>query len=124
MKHNKNTKKLNRTSAHRKALLNNLVLALFEHEQIKTTVPKAKFLKPFAEKLISLGRIDTLHNRRKALSVLKNEMLVNKLFTVFADRYKTRPGGYTRILKAGFRYGDMAPVAYIQLVDSDKLAQA
>ena len=120
MRHGIKGRKLNRTSPHRKSLLANMAVALLKHEQIKTTVPKAKELKRYTEKLITLGKKGGLHNRRQALAKLHNdETIAKKLFEVLAERYKERNGGYTRVLKAGFRYGDMAPVAVIELVDRD-----
>ena len=117
MKHGIKGRKLNRTSSHRKALLNNLSISLLQHEVIKTTLPKAKELRSFVEKVITLGKEDNLSNRRKALSVLKNKDLVNKLFNDIGVRVKSRNGGYTRIMKFGFRTGDKAPMAIIELVD-------
>ena len=119
MKHNISQKKLNRTTSHRKALLMNLSNALLKHEQIKTTLPKAKELKPFIEKIITLGKKENLHSRRKASSILHDEKNIKKLFEVFAQRYKDRNGGYTRIVKLGNRFGDNAPIAIIELVDRD-----
>jgi large subunit ribosomal protein L17 len=116
-------RKLNRTKAHRKALFMNLAQALIKHEQIKTTLPKAKDLRPIVEKLVTLGKRGGLHARRQLISHLQNEVLANKLLTVLADRYKGRPGGYTRVLKAGFRYGDAAPMAIIEFVDRDPAAK-
>jgi large subunit ribosomal protein L17 len=116
-------RKLNRTKAHRKALFMNLAQALVKHEQIKTTLPKAKDLRPIVEKLVTLGKRGGLHARRQLISHLQNEVLANKLLTVLADRYKGRPGGYTRVLKAGFRYGDAAPMAIIEFVDRDPAAK-
>jgi len=112
-------RKLNRTSTARKALFANLTVALLKHEQIKTTLPKAKDLRPVAEKLISLGKRGDLHARRQAIAFLRDEKIVGKLFSTIAERYKNRDGGYTRVLKAGFRYGDCAPMAIIELVDRD-----
>jgi large subunit ribosomal protein L17 len=117
MKHGIKGRKLNRTSSHRKALFTNLSNALLEHELIKTTLPKAKDLRPFVEKIITLAKNDSLANRRIALSILKDEKSVNKLFSDIAPRVKNRNGGYTRILKFGFRAGDKAPMAIIELVD-------
>ena len=117
MKHNISQRKLNRTSAHRKALLINLSNALLKHEQITTTLPKAKELRPFVEKIITLSKKEDLHARRKANSLLHDEKNIKKLFDVFAQRYKDRNGGYTRIVKLGNRYGDNAPTAVIELVD-------
>ena len=119
MKHNISQRKLNRTSAHRKALLINLSNALLKHEQITTTLPKAKELRPFVEKIITLSKKEDLHARRKANSLLHDEKNIKKLFDVFAQRYKDRNGGYTRIVKLGNRYGDNAPTAVIELVDRD-----
>ena len=119
MKHNIIQRKLNRTTAHRKALLMNLSNALLKHEQITTTLPKAKELRPFVEKIITLGKKENLHARRKANSLLRDEKNLKKLFDVFSKRYKDRNGGYTRIVKLGNRYGDNAPTAVIELVDRD-----
>ncbi len=120
MRHGLNGRKLNRPSGHRKALFMNLELALLKHEQIRTTLPKAKDLRPQVERLITLGKRGGQHARRQALAALANdEAIVDKLFTTLADRYKNRKGGYTRVLKAGFRYGDAAPMAVIELVDRD-----
>jgi large subunit ribosomal protein L17 len=116
-------RKLNRTSTARKALFISLAHALLKHEQIKTTLPKAKDLRPVAEKLITLGKRGDLHARRQAISYLKDEKIVGKLFSTLAERYKDRQGGYTRVLKAGFRYGDAAPMAFIELVDRDVTAK-
>jgi len=123
MRHGLSGRKLNRTSSHRKALFMNLAQALVKHEQIKTTLPKAKDLRPIVEKMVTLGKRGGLHARRQLLSELHDEKLVTKLLTVLADRYKARPGGYTRVLKAGFRYGDMAPMAVIEFVDRDPAAK-
>jgi len=117
MRHGISGRKLNRTSSHRKALLMNLSNALLKNEQIKTTLPKAKELKPFVEKLITLGKKGELHNKRQALSVLHDIDNVNKIFADLSKRYENRNGGYTRILKFGFRTGDAAPMAIIELVD-------
>ena len=119
MKHNISHRKLNRTSSHRKALLMNLSNALLKHEQITTTLPKAKELRPFVEKIISLGKKGDLHARKKANSLLRDEKNIKRIFDVFANRYKDRNGGYTRIVKLGNRYGDNAPTAVIELVDRD-----
>jgi len=116
-------RKLNRTSTARKALFISLAHALLKHEQIKTTLPKAKDLRPIAEKLVTLGKRGDLHARRQAISYLKDEKIVGKLFSTLAERYKDRQGGYTRVLKAGFRYGDCAPMAIIELVDRDVSAK-
>lgn len=123
MRHGMKGRKLGRKSGHRKSMFINLAAALVKHEQISTTLPKAKDLRPQVEKLVTLGKRGGLHARRQALSVLKDAKLTDKLFTVLADRYKTRKGGYTRVLKAGFRYGDMAPMAIIELVDRDESAK-
>ncbi|MGE5517363.1 MAG: 50S ribosomal protein L17 [Bacteroidota bacterium] len=123
MRHGMSGRKLNRTSAHRKAMFANMVNALIKHEQIKTTLPKAKDLRPIAEKIISLGKSGTLHDRRRAFAILRDDAVVAKLFSVIAERYKGRNGGYTRVLKAGFRYGDCAPMAFIELVDRDPAAK-
>ncbi|HVM84702.1 MAG TPA: 50S ribosomal protein L17 [Candidatus Binatia bacterium] len=119
MRHGLSGRKLNRTSSHRKAMFINLAQALVKHEQIKTTLPKAKDLRPIVEKMVTLGKRGGLHARRQLLSELRDEKLVTKLLTVIAERYKSRAGGYTRVLKAGFRYGDMAPMALIEFVDRD-----
>ena len=119
MKHNISHRKLNRTSTHTKALLINHSNALLKHEQITTTLPKAKELRPFVEKIISLGKKGDLHARKKANSLLRDEKNIKRIFDVFANRYKDRNGGYTRIVKLGNRYGDNAPTAVIELVDRD-----
>ena len=119
MRHGMSGRKLNRTSSHRKAMFGNMAVALLKHEQIKTTLPKAKELKPIADKLITLGKRGNLHARRQALSMLHDRGITEKLFTTLAERYAARAGGYTRVLKAGFRHGDMAPMAMIELVDRD-----
>ena len=119
MRHGNTNRKLNRTSAHRKAMFANMSASLIKHEQIVTTLPKAKELRPIVEKLITLGKRGDLHARRQAISEMKDETQVAKLFAVLGPRYKDRQGGYIRILKAGFRYGDNAPVAVIELVDRD-----
>ena len=123
MKHNITARKLNRTTAHRKALLINLSNALLKHEQIKTTLPKAKELRPFVEKIITLGKKGDLAARKKAISILNDEKNIKKVFETFADRYKDRLGGYTRIVKLGNRYGDNAPIAIIELIDRDEEAK-
>lgn len=123
MRHGISGRKLNRTSAHRKALFANLAQALIEHEQITTTLPKAKDLRPIVEKLITLGKKKSLAARRQAISQIRNEELAAKLIGPLADRYKKRNGGYVRIIKAGFRYGDNAPLAIIELVDRDEGAK-
>ena len=119
MRHGMSGRKLNRSSSHRKAMFGNMAISLLDHEQITTTLPKAKELRRIADKLITLGKRGDLHARRQALSVLKNNEIVGKLFTGLAERYKERNGGYTRVLKAGNRYGDMAPMAIVELVDRD-----
>lgn len=123
MRHGMSGRKLNRTSSHRKAMFANMAVALIKHEQITTTLPKAKDLRPIVEKLITLGKRGDLHARRQALAVLQDETVTRKLFDTVAERYKTRAGGYTRVLKAGFRYGDAAPMAVIELVDRDPAAK-
>ena len=123
MKHNITHRKLNRTSSHRKALLMNLSNALIKHEQITTTLPKAKELRPFVEKVITLGKKGDLNARRKTISILQDEKNTKKIFDIFADRYKDRSGGYTRIVKIGNRFGDNAPTAIIELVDRDEGAK-
>ena len=123
MKHNISHRKLNRTSSHRKALLMNLSNALLKHEQITTTYPKAKELRPFVEKIITLGKKGDLQSRRKTISILQDEKNTKKVFDIFAERYKKRPGGYTRIVKLGNRFGDNAPQAIIELVDRDEDAK-
>ena len=112
-------KKLNRTSEHRKALLKNMLNSLIKYEQIKTTLPKAKFLRPQAEKIITLGKKDSLHNTKTLVSQLQDIKSANKVKKTLSKRYEKRPGGYTRIIKAGFRYGDNAPMAIIEFVDRD-----
>jgi large subunit ribosomal protein L17 len=117
-------RKLNRTSSHRTAMFRNMAAALIKHEQIKTTLPKAKELKPVVDKLITLGKRGTLHARRQALSKLNGDTaLAEKLFSTLAERYAERSGGYSRVLRAGFRYGDSAPMAVIELVDRDPEAK-
>ncbi|MDO5656848.1 MAG: 50S ribosomal protein L17 [Paracoccus sp. (in: a-proteobacteria)] len=123
MRHARGYRRLNRTHEHRKALFANMAGSLIEHEQIKTTLPKAKELRPIVEKLITLAKRGDLHARRQAASQLKQDMHVAKLFEELGARYKERQGGYVRILKAGFRYGDMAPMAIIELVDRDPEAK-
>jgi large subunit ribosomal protein L17 len=117
MRHRKSGRKLNRTSSHRKAMFKNMSASLFEHELIKTTVPKAKELRKVAERLITLAKVDSVANRRLAFSRLRSKEIVAKLFTELGPRYVERPGGYLRILKCGFRAGDNAPMAYVELVD-------
>ncbi len=121
MRHRMAGRKLNRTSSHRKAMFANMASALLKHEQIKTTLPKAKELRPIVERLITLGKKGSLHARRQALAKLpvSDKVIVEKLFSTLSERYAGRNGGYTRVLKAGFRYGDAAPMAIIELVDRD-----
>ena len=123
MRHRHGLRKLNRTSSHRLAMLRNMTVSLLRHEAIKTTLPKAKELRPIVEKLITLAKRGDLHARRQANAQLKQDMHVAKLFDVLGERYKDRQGGYVRIMKAGFRYGDMAPMAIIELVDRDVSAK-
>ncbi len=119
MRHRKQGRKLNRTASHRKAMFANMAAALIEHEQIVTTLPKAKELRSVADKLITLGKRGDLHARRQAISRIRDVEQVKKLFDTLGPRYQDRNGGYTRVLKAGFRYGDNAPMAVIELVDRD-----
>lgn len=119
MRHARGYRRLNRTHEHRKAMFANMAGSLIEHEQIKTTLPKAKELRPIIEKMITLAKRGDLHARRQASARLKQEALVAKLFDVLGPRYQDRQGGYVRVLKAGFRYGDMAPMAIIEFVDRD-----
>jgi large subunit ribosomal protein L17 len=119
MNHGKAYRKFNRRSDHRRAMLANLCAALIKHEQIVTTLPKAKDLRPVVEKLVTLGKRGGLHARRQAIAQMRDISMVKKLFDVIGPRYKERNGGYTRIMKAGFRYGDSAPVAVIEFVDRD-----
>jgi large subunit ribosomal protein L17 len=123
MRHAVAGRKLGRTTSHRKAMFNNLAAALIKHEQIKTTLPKAKELRPVVEKLVTLGKKGCLAARRQILASIKDDKLADKLLTTLADRYKSRAGGYTRVLKAGFRYGDMAAMAIIEFVDRDVSAK-
>lgn len=123
MRHRMSGRKLNRTSSHRKAMFRNMVAALLKHEQIETTLPKAKELRAITDNMITLGKRGGLHARRQALAVVPDTALVEKLFTDLAKRYADRPGGYTRVLKAGHRYGDAAPMAIIELVDRDPEAK-
>ena len=123
MRHGNSNRKLNRTHEHRKAMFANMVCSLIEHEQIQTTLPKAKELKKIIDKYITLGKKGSLHSRRQAISRLKQNSAVIKLFETLAPRYKERNGGYTRVLKAGFRYGDAAPLAVIEFVDRDLSAK-
>ena len=123
MKHGIKQRKLNRKSPHRMAMFANMAAALVKHEQIVTTLPKAKDLRPFVEKLITLGKKGGLSNRRLAMSRMRDQDQVKKLFDTLGERYKTREGGYIRIMKAGFRYGDNAPMAVVELVDRDESAK-
>ncbi|MBT7757027.1 MAG: 50S ribosomal protein L17 [Rhodospirillaceae bacterium] len=119
MRHRKSGRKLNRDSSHRKAMFANMAAALIKHEQINTTLPKAKELRPIVEKLITLGKRGDLHARRLAYARIPDRAMVAKLFDVLGERYKDRQGGYIRIIRANFRYGDCAPMAYIEFVDRD-----
>ncbi|MBD1204587.1 MAG: 50S ribosomal protein L17 [Rhodobacteraceae bacterium] len=123
MRHARGYRRLNRTHEHRKALFANMAGSLIEHEQIKTTLPKAKELRPIVEKLITLAKRGDLHARRQAAAQLKEDRHVERLFAILGPRYKTRNGGYLRVLKAGFRFGDMAPMAIIEFVDRDTSAK-
>lgn len=123
MRHGNGYRKLNRTHEHRKAMFSNMVCSLIEHEQITTTLPKAKELKRIIDKVITLGKKGDLHSRRIAASKLKQDEAVRKLFATLGPRYKKRPGGYTRVLKSGFRRGDMAPMAIIELMERDASAK-
>ena len=123
MRHRKSGRKLSRTSSHRKALFSNMAVALLKHEQITTTLAKAKELRRFADRMITLGKRGNLHARRRAFAFLRDDPTVAKLFGGLAERYKERNGGYTRVLRAGFRYGDSAPMAIIELVDRDPEAK-
>ena len=117
MRHMKSGRKFNRTSAHREAMFTNMAASLFKHELIKTTLPKAKELRRVAEPLITLAKVDSVANRRLAFARLRDNEAVGNLFTILGPRYATRPGGYLRLLKCGFRAGDNAPMAYVELVD-------
>ena len=119
MRHRKAGRKLNRSPSHRRAMLRNMVTQLLDHEQMITTVAKAKELRPYAEKMITLGKRETLHARRMALAVIRRKEVVAKLFDTLAARYSKRPGGYTRIIRLGNRKGDAAPLALIELVDRE-----
>ncbi|MEL0108148.1 MAG: 50S ribosomal protein L17 [Rhodospirillaceae bacterium] len=119
MRHRMGGRKLNKTSTHRKSMFANMTTSLLKHEQIKTTLPKAKELRRFADKIITLGKQGTLHARRQAAAVVRDDEVLRKLFDTLAERYKDRAGGYTRVLRAGHRYGDNAPLAIIELVDRD-----
>ena len=123
MRHGFKGRRFARSVSHRKSMFANLAVSLIEHEQIVTTLPKAKDLRPIVEKLITLGKKGGLHNRRLAYAQLRDDVVVAKLFGPIAERYTQRPGGYTRVLKAGFRYGDAAPLAFIELVDRDVAAK-
>ena len=123
MRHGKSGRKLNRTSSHRQAMFSNMASALIKHEQIKTTLPKAKELRPVVEKLITLGKRGGIHARRQVFAFLRDDATTAKLFETLGQRYSERPGGYTRVLKAGFRYGDNAPMAIIELVDRNPAAK-
>jgi large subunit ribosomal protein L17 len=123
MRHGKSGRKLNRTASHRKAMFANMAASLIKHEQIVTTLPKAKEMKPIIDKLITLGKRGDLHARRQAISQIRDVAMVKKLFDTLGERYKDRQGGYSRVLKAGFRYGDNAPMAVIELVDRDPEAR-
>lgn len=123
MRHRKAHRKLGRTSPHRKAMLANMAVALIKHEQIVTTLPKAKELRPYVEKLVTLGKRGGLHARRQVYAKLPEQQWANKLFDVLGPRYEDRSGGYTRIMRAGFRYGDNAPLAVIEFVDRDPEAK-
>ncbi|TWA65952.1 LSU ribosomal protein L17P [Azospirillum brasilense] len=123
MRHGVSGRKFSKTTSHRKAMFSNMANALIKHEQIKTTLPKAKDLRPIVERLITLGKKGGLANRRLAFAQLRDDAMVTKLFTVLADRYKDRQGGYSRVLKAGFRYGDAAAMGMIELVDRDVAAK-
>ena len=122
MRHGNGLRKLNRTSAHRQAMLRNMMNSLIEHEAIKTTVPKAKELRRVVEPMITLAKVDSVANRRLAFARLRDDASVAKLFTSLGPRYNSRPGGYTRILKMGFRVGDNAPMAFVELVDRPEVS--
>ena len=119
MRHGKVHRKLNRTAEHRRAMFANMCAALIKHEQIVTTLPKAKDLRPIVEKLVTLGKRNNLHARRQAISILGDRVIADKLFSTLGPRYASRQGGYLRVIKAGFRYGDNAPMAVIEFVDRD-----
>ena len=123
MRHRKQGRRLNRSWAHRKAMFSNMANALIKHEQIHTTLPKAKELRPVVERLVTLAKRGDLHARRRAFAQLRDDAMVAKLFSALRERYADRPGGYTRVLKAGFRKGDMAPMAVIEFVDRDIAAK-
>ncbi|MFQ3324331.1 MAG: large subunit ribosomal protein L17 [Pseudomonadales bacterium] len=124
MRHRNRGRQLNRNSSHRKAMFRNMVVSLLDHEVIKTTLPKAKELRHFAEPMITLGKVDSVANRRLAFSRMRDKAAVGKLFTEIGPRYQDRPGGYLRIMKAGFRTGDAAPMAYVELVDRPAVEEA
>jgi large subunit ribosomal protein L17 len=124
MRHRNRGRQLNRNSSHRKAMFRNMVVSLLDHEVIKTTLPKAKELRHFAEPMITLGKVDSVANRRLAYSRMRDKAAVGKLFTEIGPRYQSRPGGYLRIMKAGFRTGDAAPMAYVELVDRPVVEEA
>jgi large subunit ribosomal protein L17 len=123
MRHGVSGRKLGVTSSHRVAMLRSMATSLIKHEQITTTLPKAKELRPYVERIITLGKRGGLHARRQALAQIRDEKVVDKLFTTIAERYKTRAGGYTRVLKAGMRYGDAADMGIIELIDRDPAAK-
>lgn len=123
MRHGKSGRRLNRSSSHRKAMFANMAAALIRHEQITTTLPKAKELKPIVDKLVTLGKRGDIHARRLAVARIRDEAAVKKLFDTLAPRYSSRAGGYSRVLKAGFRFGDSAPMAVIELVERDREAK-
>lgn len=123
MRHRNRGRKLNRTSSHRKAMFANMAVALIKHEQIKTTLPKAKELRPIVEKLVTLGKRGDLHARRLLIAATRDERAAAKLIESLGPRYQSRPGGYLRVLKAGFRYGDAAPMAIIEFVERDPSAK-
>ena len=123
MRHRDSGRQLNRNSSHRKAMFSNMAISLFEHEVIRTTLPKAKELRRVAEPLITLAKTDSVANRRVAFSRMRDKAMVGKLFTDLGPRYQERPGGYMRILKCGFRTGDKAPMAYVELVDRPEVAE-
>ena len=123
MRHRKSGRQLNRNSSHRKAMFSNMATSLFKHELIRTTLPKAKELRGFAEPLVTLAKTDTVANRRLAFARLRDKEAVSKLFTELGQRYQDRPGGYLRIIKCGFRTGDAAPMAYVELVDRPEIVE-
>ncbi|MBB36181.1 MAG: 50S ribosomal protein L17 [Hirschia sp.] len=123
MRHGIAHRKLGRTTEHRKAMMANMAASLVKHEQISTTLPKAKEMKPFVDRLVTLAKKGDLSSRRRAISIMRDEEMVKKLFDTLAERYKDRQGGYSRVLKAGYRFGDNAPMAVIELVDRDPEAK-